>query len=270
MPMTGVAFVTGVSRGLGEALAARLLGAGWSVTGIGRSASARLAHPRFTWLAADLADVVASTRAVQAAMRAAALPAPARALLINNAAVAEPVARLGQLADAGLCASLAVNLVAPVALANAFCGAFDDARIERRIIHVSSGLAARAIAGASLYSIAKCAMEMLTRALTADHPEPSFCAITLRPGIIDTDMQMTIRSQPPASLPDVGMFKDFHESGKLVSAAEVAEAVHATLVARGVTPGATFNYAELLASTQAISSGAETKASASASSARDP
>ena len=246
--MSNVAFVTGTSRGLGEALAARLLAAGWSVTGIARSTSATLAGPRFTWLRADLGDVEAATAAVHVAMQQAAATAPARAILVNNAAMAEPVGRLGELAARELVASLAANLVAPAALANAFCAAFGDARVARRVINVTSGLAGRAITGASLYSVAKCGMEMLTRALAVDHPDPAFAAVTLRPGIIDTDMQVFMRSRSRDELPDVEMFRHFHDDGQLVAADRVAEVVIAQLVDRDVESGRTYNYAELAAS----------------------
>jgi benzil reductase ((S)-benzoin forming) len=246
--MNNVAFVTGTSRGLGEALAARLLAAGWSVTGIARSASAALAGPRFTWLRADLADVESATAAVHAAMRQAAAAAPARAILVNNAAMAGPVGRLGELAARDLCTSLAVNLVAPAALANAFCEAFGDARVARRVINVTSGLAGRAITGASLYSVAKCGMEMLTRALAVDDTDPAFTAVTLRPGIIDTEMQVFMRSRSHDDLPDVEMFRHFHDDRQLVAADRVAAVVIAQLVDRDVESGRTYNYAELAAS----------------------
>ncbi len=244
-----VAFVTGVSRGLGEALAARLLAAGWSVAGLSRTAPAALAGPRFTWVEADLGDVAMATAAILAAMRRAATPMPARALLVNNAAMAEPVGRMGELAVGALAASLAVNLVAPTALANAFCATFADARIARRVINVTSGLAGRAISGASLYSIGKCGMEMLTRALAIDHPEHGFAAVTLRPGIIDTAMQVFMRSRSSEELPDVGMFRSFHDDGQLVAADRVAEVTIARLVDRDVESGRTYNYAELAAGT---------------------
>lgn len=240
-----VAIVTGVSRGLGEALAARLLDDGWSVLGVGRSASPRLDGPRFSRVAADLADTGATNDAVETAMRQAATAAPSRVLLINNAAVADPVGRLGGLEQNAIVASLTVNLLAPVVLANLFCRVFDDTGVARRIVNVTSGLASRAIAGASLYSIGKCAMEMLTRALAVDHPEPSFSAITLRPGIIDTDMQVYLRGRAADELPDVAMFRKFYHGGELVAADHVATAVVANLVERGVESGRTYNYAEL-------------------------
>lgn len=246
--MSRVAFVTGVSKGLGEALAAALHRGGWTVTGIGRSLSPSLARDGVRLLACDLADVAAAAAVVAPAMRDAAASAPGRALLVNNAAVAGPVGRLGEVDAGELAQSLAVNLVAVVVLANAFCAAFAASRGERRIVNVSSGLAARAMTGAGAYSVAKCGMEMLTRALAADHPGPGFAAVTYRPGIIDTPMQAFMRSRPASALPEVAMFARFHESGELVAPARVASVAVAGLVDRDVESGRTYSYAELAAS----------------------
>ncbi len=265
-----VAFVTGVSRGLGEAIAMQLIAAGWHVTGIGRSAAPALTGARFEWLRADLGDLHAASTAALAAMRAAAATAPSRALLVNNAAVAGPVGSLGTMDAAELAGSLAVNLVAPTVLANAFCAAFADATVERRIVNVSSGLAGRAMTGAALYSIAKCGMEMLTRALAVDHPEASFAAVTYRPGIIDTPMQAYMRTRPASELPDVAMFGQWHADGALVPPARVAATAIAHLVEGAIESGRTYNYAELAASTPGNAAGDATSRSQPASSSREP
>ncbi|HEV8502340.1 MAG TPA: SDR family NAD(P)-dependent oxidoreductase [Casimicrobiaceae bacterium] len=265
-----VAFVTGVSRGLGEAIAMQLVAAGWHVTGIGRSAAPALAGAGFEWLRADLGDLHAATTAALAAMRAAAAATPSRALLVNNAAVAGPVGSLGTMDAAELAASLAVNLVAPTALANAFCAAFADVTVERRIVNVSSGLAGRAMTGAALYSIAKCGMEMLTRALAVDHPEASFAAVTYRPGIIDTPMQAYMRTRPASELPDVAMFGRWHADGELVPPARVAATAIAHLVDGAIESGRTYNYAELAASAPGNAAGEATSRSQPASSSREP
>jgi benzil reductase ((S)-benzoin forming) len=265
-----VAFVTGVSRGLGEAIALQLVAAGWHVTGIGRGVAPALTGAGFEWLCADLGDVGAATHAALASMRTAAAAAPSRALLVNNAAVAGPVGSLGTMDAAELAASLAVNLVAPTALANAFCAAFADATIERRVVNVSSGLAGRAMTGAALYSIAKCGMEMLTRALAVDHPEASFAAVTYRPGIIDTPMQAYMRTRPASELPDVAMFGRWHADGELVPPARVAATAIAHLVDGAVESGRTYNYGELADSAPGNAAGEATRRSQPASSSREP
>ena len=51
------AMITGISRGLGEALAAELLARGWNVLGVGRKSATRLAGDRYRFVELDLADV---------------------------------------------------------------------------------------------------------------------------------------------------------------------------------------------------------------------
>ena len=60
----GHAVVTGVSSGIGAAIAARLLGAGWRVTGLSRT-DPGLADPNFAHRAVNLLDAAAVLRAAE-------------------------------------------------------------------------------------------------------------------------------------------------------------------------------------------------------------
>ncbi|MBS0320223.1 MAG: SDR family NAD(P)-dependent oxidoreductase [Proteobacteria bacterium] len=241
-----IAIVTGVSRGLGAALVDEFVAAGMRVIGVGRAPPPPAPRTAFAFVHADLADPLAAAAALAPVFAEEAAAAPrARAVLVNNAAVAEPMGTTGALAADALARSLAINLVAPVLVANAFCAAFADTGRERLVINVTSGLAGRAMPGSGPYSIAKCGMEMLTRALTVDHPEPTFRAITLRPGIIDTPMQQYLRERDERELPDVALFRQWHAEGQLVAPATVAGKTRRALVDAAVEAGRTYNYAEL-------------------------
>ena len=135
---------------------------------------------------------------------------PASICLINNAAVARPVGVLGTLDDADAATSLAVNLAAPIALANLFCRVFTADGVARRIINVSSGAAQRALPGETMYCVTKAGLEMLTASLAAEQQGPDFQSISVRPGIIDTDMQAFARSQSRDVLPSVDLFQGFY------------------------------------------------------------
>lgn len=240
-----VVIVTGVSRGLGAAVAAECLARGYRVLGLGRSSAAALQGRAYTFVACDLADAHAIDAVGAGAFAALASTRPTHAALVNNAATAGPVGVFGALSGADIAASVAANLAAPAALANLFCRTFVDPACDRRIVNVSSGAAERTIAGGALYCTAKAGLEMLTRAIAADHPDSSLVPITLRPGIIDTGMQVFMRSQPAGTLPSVGMFRDFHEKGALVAAAVVARKTVDRLLEGRVEAGRTYSYAEL-------------------------
>lgn len=239
------AIVTGVSRGLGESIAANLLGRGHFVLGVGRRTSPRLAGERYRFAPFDLADAERAGEALTASFRALAQAQPESVCLINNAATAGPVGVLGKLDAETSAAALAANLMAPVALVNLFCAVFSDEKLQRRVINVSSGAAQRALAGESLYCVAKAGLEMLTRALAAEQTAPGFRAISVRPGIIDTEMQLFARSQSPDVLPCVDMFREFHSQGQLVPPDVVASKIVDKLVLGEVEHGRTYSYQEL-------------------------
>ena len=239
------AIVTGVSRGLGQALAVALLARGLEVTSIGRASGGAIAGERYRFVRCDLADAAGIASAVAPALQSIVQSGAEFACLINNAATAEPVGVIGAVDGDAIAASLTVNLAAPILLANLFCRVFKDSQAERRVINVSSGAAQSALPGAGLYSIAKAGLEMLTKQLVAEHGGPAFKAITVRPGIIDTGMQQFMRSQPRQVLPSVTMFQDFHASGQLVAPDVVAAKIVDKLVLGEVEQGRTYLYKEL-------------------------
>jgi len=239
------AIVTGVSRGLGAALAGDLLERGFIVLGIGRANSPALTGNRYRFIEFDLAASTDIDAALSPAFEDLHERRPALVCLLNNAATLDPVGTLGRLAARDITSAIAVNLAAAVILANLFCRVFRDPDMARRVINVSSGAATRAIPGEAVYCVAKSGIEMLTATLAAEQQASTFRAITVRPGVIDTDMQVFARSQSPDVLPSVELFKGFHREGRLVSPGVVAAKIVTRLVVEDVEHGRTYNYQEL-------------------------
>jgi benzil reductase ((S)-benzoin forming) len=237
--------ITGVSQGFGEALAIELLGRGARVLGVGRASSPRLAGERYHFLRCDLAQESMLPAVLEPALDVIASQRPSCACLVNNAATIEPAGVLGTTEADHIVTSITVNLTAPVVLASLFCRAFGSDSNERRIINVSSGAAQSAIAGESLYCIAKAGLEMLTRTLAAEQTSPNFRAISLRPGVMDTAMQSYARTRAKEVLPAVDLFKGFHAGGQLVPPDVVARKVVDRLVLAPIDHGRTYSYSEL-------------------------
>ena len=240
------AIVTGVSRGLGEALASELLAQRATVVGIGRTASARHRGPKYKHVSCDLARPSLVAAAVLPALREVAALKPERVTLINNAAVPTPVGVVGRLDAAEIEAALATNVTAPLVLADLFLRAFPES-VTRRIINISSGAAQTAIAGSAAYCMSKAALEMMTRSIVADGTNGSVECISLRPGIFETGMQQYMRSRDPAEFPSVALFRGFKDQGMLKDPAEVARAIVAKLVLGPVENGRTYVHTDLYA-----------------------
>lgn len=243
VPAPRAACVTGVSRGLGVALAAELLAHGFEVTGIGRSAHASLVHPHFRFVAADLSRLDALDALATEAFDAMAARRPASAVLINNAATAAPVGPVGSLPADEIAAAFAANLAAPAILANAFVRSLRG-RVPSRVVDVTSGSAARAMAGTAAYCAAKAGLEMWNAAAAAA-AAPGIEFVVLRPGIIDTPMQEFVRTRDAEALPEVALFRDFHASGSLQTPEATARRIVERVVLAPVANGAVLRYQEL-------------------------
>jgi benzil reductase ((S)-benzoin forming) len=230
---------------LGAALAGELLECGFTVVGIGRASNPALIGKRYVFVPFELADIARIDVELTPALEALKKRTLVSVCLLNNAATIDPVGTIGQLAAGEIASALAVNLAAAVALANLFCRVFADPEIPRRIINVSSGAAQTALPGEAVYCVAKAGLEMLTRTLAADLQAPTVRAITVRPGVMDTDMQLYARSQPPDVLPSVELFKEFHREGRLVAPAVVASKIVGRLVVGHVEHGHTYSYQDL-------------------------
>lgn len=239
------AIVTGISRGLGEALAATMLARGFAVLGVGRTASARLKGKLYLHAACDLAQPALIAASVTPALRKLAAHGPDAVTLINNAAVPTPTGLIGHLDAAEIEAALTTNAAAAVVMADLFFRTFATDAIERRIINISSGAAQTAIPGSAVYSMSKAALEMLTRSIASEHAEPRFRCVTLRPGIFETGMQAYMRSRDPAEFPSVGMFRGFKENGLLKDPADVAARIVDKLVLGPIENGRTYSHTDL-------------------------
>jgi benzil reductase ((S)-benzoin forming) len=104
------AIVTGVSRGLGAALARALLERRFTVLGIGRVDNAALAGDRYRFVELDLTETAGVDAAVKPAFEDVSRRRPASVCLVNNAATVEPLVTLGRAGSREIASALAVNL----------------------------------------------------------------------------------------------------------------------------------------------------------------
>jgi NAD(P)-dependent dehydrogenase (short-subunit alcohol dehydrogenase family) len=87
------------------------------------------------------------------------------------------------------------------------------------------------MASQSAYCAAKAGMDHFTRCMALDEAQTPHGAkvCSLAPGVIDTDMQLQLRSANAHSFPDLARFSGMHAQGQLRSPADAARAVLAYL-----------------------------------------
>ena len=178
--------ITGVTRGLGRAMAEELIRCGHIIWGCGRSA-AKIDELRQLYKAPhrfDVVDVASDEQVRQWALSVLRHGTPH--FLINNAGLINRMAPLWQVPPDEFSDVLDVNVKG---VANTIRH-FVPAMLQRRrgvIVNFSSGWGRSASAHAAPYCATKFAVEGLTQALAQELP-PGMAAVPLSPGMINTDM----------------------------------------------------------------------------------
>ncbi len=216
------AIVTGHTRGLGEAIAAELLGRGIPVFGLARTRNPALAEkfPKLlTQFDIDLSDSVTlgywlAGGAVQDFFKDTDL-----VLLVNNAGTVQPVGPLHEQNPLAVGDAVALNVAAPLMLSAGVVAATPKA--QWRILHVSSGAGSSAYPGWSVYGATKAALDHHARSAALDGV-PGLRVCSLAPGVINTGMQAEIRATPVERFPNRQRFIDLERKGELSEPVECA------------------------------------------------
>jgi len=187
MPANRKILITGVSRGLGRAMAEEFIRLGHTVIGCGRSEKAIIELKKQFAPPNDFAvvDVALDEQVATWAKRILSSHGPPD-LLLNNAALINRNAPLWEVPAKEFSDVIDVNLKGVVNVIRHFVPAM-VARRAGVIVNFSSGWGRSADAEVAPYCATKWAIEGLTNSLSQELPS-GMAAVPLNPGIIDTDM----------------------------------------------------------------------------------
>ena len=202
-PARPVAVVTGVSSGIGEAVARRLLDEGWAVTGISRRRPA-LEHADLAWVQADLLD----PGAVDAL--AGDLPDPTAVVHAAGTLLSAP---LGALEPDALATMWRLHVDAPSRLVDALAGRLAD---DGRIVLIGSRTSV-GVAGKSQYAATKAAQEALSRSWAIELASRRVTVNVVAPGPTRTAMLEDPARAATPRLPRLGRFVEPAEVAALVA-----------------------------------------------------
>ncbi len=192
--------ITGVTRGLGHALAEKLIATGQTVVGCGRSAEPIAALSRqhgapHTFAIVDVADDAQVADWARQLLESHGPPD----LLLNNAALINASAPLWQVPAEEFSQVIDVNIKGVTSLIRHFL----PAMIERGsgvIVNFSSGWGRSSAPDVAPYCATKWAIEGLTQALAQELPR-GLAAVAVNPGMIHTEMLTSCFGPSASSFP---------------------------------------------------------------------
>ena len=222
-----VVIVTGASRGVGAFIARWLGKVGACVTLVARS------HEPLERVAQDverlggLALTIHGDVAIEESCRGTVEKTIDRFgqvdALVNNAGIFQPMAPVASAGAEAWHYNIQVNLLGPFHMAKA--GIPHLLKQKGRIINVGSGAANIPVPAGSAYCASKAALVQFTRVLAAE--EPSLTVLSVRPGVVDTEMQALIRREgAKAMAPEqVAYYRSLKTEGELEPPAVPARAI---------------------------------------------
>ncbi|ARG96885.1 SDR family NAD(P)-dependent oxidoreductase [Legionella micdadei] len=207
--------ITGGGSGIGRALAHALASRDKEVMIIGRREHALVETAAFSplirYICADVSTAEGRKEITSHVQKFSSL-----AGLIHNAGIIEPIVPLASIDEPSWQKIMATNLSAPLFLTQSLL----DKLQEGRILHIGSGVAYFPVTGWSGYCVSKAGLSMLTRCWQLENPHLALASVM--PGIIDTDMQGTIRHAEFMEAEKRNFFQTLKKENRLVSAETVA------------------------------------------------
>ena len=224
--------VTGASKGIGRSIARTLAKDGCQVILLARPSNeldeARVEiqalSPSSFSVPCDLAQSESIDAALQSMEQIKIIDG-----IVHNAGTITPIQSMFDADDALWERNIYVNITGVQRLTK---GLYSKMKASEhcRVTTISSGAALRPLHSWSAYCISKAGLDMWSRCLAEEGANDGITSIAIAPGIVDTDMQLEIRSSSPDDFPMVDSFAGYYRNGDLTDPDDVARKLHPLIV----------------------------------------
>lgn len=209
--------ITGTSKGIGKAIAENYLSHGEKVIGIGRNHS--ISHSNYSSIVCDLGN--------QELVNQVTFPSFGEEpiIFIHNAGILGKVDYFERLGTSEIAEVMQVNLFAGATLLQQLLKKLPKTQ-SFKCIFISSGAGRNPIASWASYCASKAAVDLFCQTIQLEEQQlgrTDFHCLSVAPGVVDTDMQASIRESKEVSFSEVERFKEYKNSNQLYSTALVAK-----------------------------------------------
>ena len=231
--MKNLYVITGSSRGIGEAIAKNLAGENNHVIGIARTRNTNLEKlysqkgSRFDFLEVDLSDVNNLETEIESLFKDKFSQNYNSVTLVNNAGLLEPIDQIINTKAKDVIKHMNVNLTGLMILTASFLRHFQDQNIPKEVVSISSGAAYNPYTGWGSYCSSKAGSLMFSKVLAEEQSMQKHPAkvVSLAPGVVETEMQRTIRSKNENQFPNIDKFIELKEKGILYTTDHVGQTI---------------------------------------------
>ncbi len=213
-----LAIISGGSKGLGHAIAEKLIVDGYQVVEFSRSA------PHAYSIKLDFSAPDLMLPALSANLEALAAKQWDEIVVVSNAASLSPIGPTSKKNSMAVLANININFTSAILFMSEVIKHFQSQPCRKVLASISSGAALKAYSGWSLYCSAKAGLESYVRTVAVEQESETspFVILNVDPGVMDTDMQSLIRSSHKDDFPAVDYFIHRKESGELRTPDQVA------------------------------------------------
>ncbi|MNK00432.1 Benzil reductase ((S)-benzoin forming) [compost metagenome] len=212
--------ITGTSKGIGKAIAENYLLLGEKVIGIGRNHT--ISDSNYTPFVCDLSDPEAVDQ----------LSFPdfgeEPVIFIHNAGILGQIDYFEKVATGEIARVMQVNLFAGAAILQKLLRQIPQTNSFKSVF-ISSGAGRSPVTSWAAYCASKAAVDLFCQTIQAEEEQlgrAGFYCLAVAPGVVDTAMQVEIRSADSSSFSEVERFKEYKNSNQLYAPELVAKKLH--------------------------------------------
>lgn len=132
-----------------------------------------------------------------------------------------PIKRMGTYNIEELKDNLYTNVLDLMVFTNALLRFQQECSVQLRLINIDSGAAYKPLEGWAMYSASKAYVNMILKTVQLENPDIKI--VTYEPGVVDTQMQETIRKTDEKIFGQVGRFNEYFQKKQLHRPDEIAK-----------------------------------------------